>query len=91
MTSHSEQVPSEEKAPHLQDVLDELRWLSERFGYYTECELATLERLRDLKSASKYELNRHENLAKGMVQICRQLKKPHVTSPGTPRLRELLK
>lgn len=81
----------DQKVPHLQDVLDELRWLSDRFGYYTECELATVERLRGLKSASKYERNRHENIAKQMVHICRQLKQQHVISQGTPRLKDLLK
>lgn len=80
----------EEKEVHLQDVLDELRWLTDRFGYYTECELATLERLRGLKSATKSELERHEKISKAMVHVCAQLNKRHVLQSSTPRLRELL-
>jgi hypothetical protein len=48
-----------------------LRYLQERFAYYTECQLATLERCKTLKSTPKSETHRHEKIANGMIDTCR--------------------
>lgn len=68
----------------------QLEWLAGRFGYFTECELATLEELRGKKSASQRDLRRHQEIADGMVAVCRELGDSCVGRRGTPRLSELL-
>ena len=65
--------------------------LEDHFRYYTECELATLEHLKRLKSTSKSELRRHGKIAEGMVAICKEMS---IDTRGTllkcPRLEKLL-
>ena len=49
--------------------------LESEFRYYTECQLATLESLRGRKSTAKSELKRQEQIAAGMVAVCRNQKR----------------
>ena len=52
--------------------------MSERLAtvlaWFTECELATLERLRRLKSTPQSELRRHETICNDAVFNCADLK-----------------
>jgi hypothetical protein len=41
------------------------------FAYFTECNLATLERLHTLARSSKSERQRQQNICDGMVDACR--------------------
>ncbi len=45
-------------------------------AYFTECQLATVEGLRDMKRPPKGELRRHESIAAKMVQACREYDVP---------------
>jgi len=58
------------------------------FAYHTECNLATLERLRSLKRSSKWERQRQQNICDSMVAACRDFGIP----PGRtlPRLTKML-
>lgn len=63
-----------------------LAWLEKRFIYFTECQLATLERLRMRKSTSQSDLRRHSEIADGMVGACK-----HILSHGAVDLVEVKK
>lgn len=41
------------------------------FAYFTECNLATLERLRSLSRTPKSELQRQLNICNEMIAVCR--------------------
>lgn len=41
------------------------------FAYFTECNLATLEKLRSLSRPSKSEIQRQQNICNEMVGVCR--------------------
>lgn len=41
------------------------------FAYFTECNLATLERLQTLTRSSKSERQRQKNICDSMVRVCR--------------------
>lgn len=63
--------------------------LEQAFAYYTECQLATCEGLP--KSTGKHARERLQNIANGMVAVCRAYKCTDGGSfSGTPRLSELL-
>jgi hypothetical protein len=47
------------------------RTIQEAFAYYTECQLATVEKLRSVKKTAQSELRRQQNIADGMVAYCR--------------------
>ena len=47
---------------------DELGYLKERFAYFTECTLATIE--HPLKTFPKSELSRIGKIANSMVEVC---------------------
>lgn len=49
------------------------RQLATVLAWAAECELATLEGLRERKSTSKHELRRHEEIAVTLVRHCREL------------------
>ena len=61
-------------------------------AWLTECELATLEQLESLKSASKYAVNRHRSICNDAVTHCHQLNVPPIGLSGRPcpRLKERL-
>jgi len=48
--------------------------LEKEFVYATECQLATLEDLRVRKGFPKYELERHESIARQMLAVCKNEK-----------------
>lgn len=69
------------------------RNIHEAFGYFTECNLATLERLQDRKSTPKSDLERQKGIADDMVDACRRFgvePSRRFSTPATPRLNELL-
>ena len=45
------------------------KYTLEKFAYYTECQLATLDGLKMRKSTSKCELKRQQDICDGMVQV----------------------
>lgn len=45
--------------------------LEAAFAYHTECNLATLARVRNLSRSSKWEIQRQQNICDSMVQCCR--------------------
>lgn len=66
----------------------DLRFLREKFAYYTECQLATLEHYEMRKSSSKSETERHRKIAEGMIECCKTVGAGPFRS--TPRLNERL-
>lgn len=66
--------------------------LEKKFVYFTECQLATLEDLRERKKFPKYELERHESIADKMLEVCRILKLKTEYSYGreAARVKEIL-
>lgn len=58
------------------------------FAYFTECNLATLERLQTLARTSKWERQRQKNICDSMVKTCIDYK----IEPGRtlPRLTKAL-
>lgn len=69
------------------------RQLAVVLAWLTECELATLERLKLRKSTSKAELARHESIVKDAVFHCRDLRVTPRGLAGRPctRLAEAMK
>jgi hypothetical protein len=66
--------------------------LCEKFAYFTECNLATLEGLESRKSTSRSELKRQKEICMKMIENCKSLFK--FDSPaiqGFSRLKEKLK
>lgn len=62
-------------------------------AYYTECALATAERLDMIKSSSQSEKRRAWNIANGMVRECIRHKvslPSQFAIPSLPRLRKLM-
>jgi len=68
------------------------RQLATVLAWLTECELATLERLRSIKSAGKAETARHQSICDIAVRHCRELGVTPLGLEGRscPRLAELL-
>jgi hypothetical protein len=68
------------------------RQLAVVLAWLTECELATLERLSILKSASKHDLSRHRSICETAVRYCRELGVTPIGLEGRrcPRLAEEL-
>jgi hypothetical protein len=68
--------------------MSEFTSLAAAFAYHTECNLATLERLRSLKRSSKWERQRQQNICDSMVAACRDFR---VAGGRTlPRLTKML-
>jgi hypothetical protein len=65
-----------------------IEFLSSKFAYFTECNLATLEGMRLRKSTSRYDLSRQQNICNDMVSVCKEL---NADCKHLPRLKELLK
>ena len=65
----------------------------EAFAYYTECALATVEALSMKRSTPKWEIDRAQVIAKGMVDHCKRVgfkpSKPFAYL-SHPRLNEFL-
>jgi hypothetical protein len=68
------------------------RQLATVLAWATECELATLERLKMMKKPPAGQLRRHQEIADTMVFHCRDLKvrAQGLSGRGCPRLAELL-
>ena len=65
--------------------------LAQEFAYYTECNLATLEELKAMKSSSKYRIKRQEDICNQMVNICKCFNVPtNFDGRRMPRLLERL-
>lgn len=65
--------------------------LSQVLAFATECELATLSRYERLKSSSKKETERHQNIAKRLVRHCEELNvSPEGVKGKCPRLKKRL-
>jgi hypothetical protein len=67
--------------------------LEQRFAYFTECQLATVEDLEYRARFPKGELQRHREIAEKMVATCREfdVKIPQAFGgPRCPRLSKLL-
>lgn len=46
-------------------------YLAERLAWATECQIATVEGLEDVKRSSQYAKRRHREIAAKMVEACR--------------------
>lgn len=60
------------------------RQLAVVLAWLTECELATLERLRGMKSAAASDVRRHESICKDAVFHCYELHVPARGLMGRP-------
>jgi len=69
--------------------------LCQQFSYFTECNLATLEELKSLKSTSKCKLERQQSICDGMIAVCKEfhttLKNSNHPGHNLPRLRDALR
>ena len=62
--------------------------LKEKFAYYTEVEMATLESAEMKKTTSKSDIKRHKKIVDDMIDICRGF---HIVpKTTTPRLKAIL-
>ena len=50
--------------------------LAQQFAYFTECNLATLEELKSLKSTPKCRIERQQDICNEMVTICKNFALP---------------
>jgi hypothetical protein len=70
-------------------IVAEFSKVEQALVYYTECNLATLERLQALTRTSKWERQRQKNICDGMVQCCRDF--GLTAGRHQPRLDKLLR
>lgn len=63
--------------------------IEDALAHFTECQLATVEDLRDRKKFPKGELQRHQSIADDMVNACKNFK-VEIGPRGFPRLARLL-
>lgn len=68
--------------------MSEFLSLNTAFAYFTECNLATAERLQTLSRSSKWERQRQTNIITSMVQVCRDFNIAPMRN--TPRLAKAL-
>lgn len=68
--------------------------LDQQFAYFTECNLATLEELKDYKSTAKHRIERQKEICDNMVTICKNfkltIKHPKYPEHELTRLRDTL-
>lgn len=67
----------------------EFKYLAERFYYYTECNLATLEQLESRKSSSNSDKVRQTAICGGMVDVAKTYRATVEIPKILPRLRKL--
>lgn len=80
-------------APYSGFVNSSEKYLANEFAYATECNLATLEELQDLKSSSKSRIARQQGICDRMLRTCLSYKE-FIDLPEwgcrTPRVKEHL-